>query len=149
MVWSEADSGKKIKGFSAGENDFADSGITYVSWNPSGNYTLIIPIQRRYFCHPNTCNMSELRAVFDRDSFSFILSLISLRMLQHLWKLESWLNGWAETQLNVTKNYLHPVKRLSFFLLFFSFGLWLSRAACQIQNVSQKTLYLHYDNDGE
>lgn len=64
-----------------GKNDFAAGGITYVSWNPSGNYTLIIPTQRRYFCHPNTCNMPELRPVFDRDIFSFILSLKSLRML--------------------------------------------------------------------
>lgn len=71
----------EVFSFSAGENYFADGGITYVSWNPSGNYTLIIPLKRRYFCHPNTCNMLELRAVFDRDIFSFILSLMHLRML--------------------------------------------------------------------
>lgn len=59
----------KVFSFSAGANYFADGGITYVSWNPSGNYTLIIPIQRRYFCYPNTCNKLELRAVFDRDIF--------------------------------------------------------------------------------
>lgn len=71
----------KVFSFSAGENDFADGGITCISWNPSENYTIIIPIQRRYFCHPNTCNMLEVRAVFDKDIFSFILSLMSLCML--------------------------------------------------------------------
>lgn len=71
----------KAFSFSAGANDFADGGITYVSWNPSGNYTLIIPIQRRYFCYPNTCNKLELRAVFERDIFSLNLGLMSLRIL--------------------------------------------------------------------
>lgn len=71
----------KVFSLSAGENDFADGGITYISWNPTGNYTLLIPIQRRYFRHPNICNMLELREVFDRDIFSFTLSLMSLHML--------------------------------------------------------------------